>query len=112
MARKPKPYQHKIPKPKAVREPIQVYLDQPDRALLDRVAAEVGLSRAEVLRRGIRTFAVQQQRGEGPMMRMIRDLQAAPWPEDTPADLAQNHDKYLAALYLDTHEPRESPRLR
>ena len=33
-----------------VREPIQVYLDADERALLERVARETGLSRAEILR--------------------------------------------------------------
>ena len=105
MARKPKSYQHQTAKPKMVREPIQVYLDRDDRAMLDRAADDAGLSRAEVLRRGIRSFAAQQQKGEGPMMQLIRELQAAPWPEDTPADLGLNHDKYLAEIYLDTHKP-------
>jgi len=38
---------------KSVREPIQVYLTSEERARLDRVARELGVSRSEVLRRGI-----------------------------------------------------------
>jgi len=34
-----------------VREPVQVYLDQKDRDLLEQVARTKGWSRAEVLRR-------------------------------------------------------------
>jgi hypothetical protein len=38
---------------KVVREPIQVYLTPEERAELDRAAAAMGVSRSEVLRRGI-----------------------------------------------------------
>jgi hypothetical protein len=36
-----------------VREPIQTYLTAAERAALDQVAARLGVSRSEVLRRGI-----------------------------------------------------------
>ena len=91
-------------KPKAVKEPIQVYLDAGDRAVLDGVAGRSGLSRAEVLRRGLRAYAAQQQGDEGPMMQFIRKVAAEKWPDDTPSDMALNHDKYLAEIYMDTHE--------
>ena len=39
---------------KSVREPIQVYLTAQERDVLDRCAAELGVSRSEVLRRGLR----------------------------------------------------------
>lgn len=38
---------------KIVREPIQVYLTPNERTELDRAARDLGLSRSEVLRRGI-----------------------------------------------------------
>lgn len=101
------------PSRQVVKEPIQVYLDRDDRAILDRASATAGLSRAEVLRRGLRCFAAQHQRGEGPMMRFMRKMAASEWPADTPSDLGLNHDKYLAEIYADTHEPREpKPRTR
>ena len=90
-------------KPKAVKEPVQVYLDAGDRAVLEGVAERTGLSRAEVLRRGLRAYAVQQQGGEGPMLQFIRKMAASDWP-DGPSDMGLNHDKYLAEIYLDTHE--------
>lgn len=40
-------------KPKRVREPIQVYLDRAERAELERLARDLDVSRAEVLRRGL-----------------------------------------------------------
>jgi hypothetical protein len=39
--------------PKRVREPIQVYLTDKERAQLDRLAGAMGVSRSEVLRRGV-----------------------------------------------------------
>lgn len=40
-----------------VREPIQTYLTPAERADLDRIAAALGVSRSEVLRRGIQALA-------------------------------------------------------
>jgi hypothetical protein len=39
--------------PRSVREPIQVYLTSDERGALDRCATEMGVSRSEVLRRGL-----------------------------------------------------------
>ena len=39
--------------PKRTREPIQVYLTEEERAELDRLAAAIGVSRSEALRRGV-----------------------------------------------------------
>jgi len=41
---------------KVVREPIQVYLTPTERDQLERAAGALGVSRSEVLRRGIRTI--------------------------------------------------------
>ena len=38
---------------KRVREPIQVYLTEEERAELDRLAGALGVSRSEALRRGV-----------------------------------------------------------
>lgn len=42
-----------------VREPVQVYLDERDRALLEAIAARSALSRAEILRPGLRRIAAE-----------------------------------------------------
>jgi len=51
-----------------IREPIQVYLTEAERADLDRVAREMGVSRSEALRQGI--DAIESGRTSGP----LRDL--------------------------------------
>ncbi|HEX9630930.1 MAG TPA: ribbon-helix-helix protein, CopG family [Gemmatimonadales bacterium] len=86
-----------------VREPIQVYLDADERALLDRVASETGLSRAEVLRRGLRRYAVEQSTGRSPMLEFL-DYMESRSDLHLPTDLSERHDDYLAEAYLDTHE--------
>jgi hypothetical protein len=79
-----------------VREPVQVYLAPADRALLDRVAEKAGLARTEVLRLGLRRVAAEFLADENPMLALIREQSAADWPAETPRDVAQQHDRYLA----------------
>jgi hypothetical protein len=88
-------------RPRAVREPIQVYLDADERAMLDRVAGETGLSRAEVLRRGLRSYAVEQGAGGSPMLEFMEWMKQQDF--DLPADLSERHDDYLAEAYEDLH---------
>ncbi len=54
-----------------VREPIQVYLTEAERARLDRAAREMGVSRSEALRRGI--DAVGRVRGSGPLRELVEE---------------------------------------
>lgn len=89
-------------RPRAVREPIQVYLDGDERALLDSLAERSGLSRAEVLRRGLRSFGVEQAGARSPLFEFLLGLRSDDWP----ADLAERHDDYLAAAYLNRHDAR------
>jgi hypothetical protein len=53
-----------------IREPIQVCLTASERAQLDRAAGELGVSRSEVLRRGM-TMAITP--GSGPLARLVSD---------------------------------------
>jgi len=90
------------PRPKrtrAVREPLQVYLSRDDRDLLDRLAGEAGLSRAEILRRGLRSFAVEHRPVRSPMIEFLDSIAGDDWPND----MAERHDEYLADAYLDKH---------
>jgi hypothetical protein len=56
-----------------VREPIQVYLTPEERAELDRVARDLGVSRSEVLRRGISAVHLVQnpRRYEGALRTLV-----------------------------------------
>ena len=54
--------------PKEIREPIQVYLTSQERAELDRAAQELGVTRSEVLRRGV--AAVRSR----PLAGLLRDV--------------------------------------
>jgi hypothetical protein len=78
-----------------VREPVQVYLDPTDRNLLDRLAARTGLSRAELLRRGVRQLA-ELELSDRPAGWSLERLTGALGDDPTiPADLAARHDEYL-----------------
>lgn len=55
---------------KHIREPIQVYLSSQERAELDRAAKELGVSRSEVLRRGVQAMRSL------PLSGLLRDVTA------------------------------------
>jgi len=83
------------PTPRLVREPVQVYLAPDDRRLLESLARSTGLSRAEILRRGIRSFAAAAQGGKSPMLAFLDEVAGEEWPEGT----AERHDEFLARIY-------------
>ena len=78
-----------------VREPVQVYLDPADRALLEKVARRTGLPRAEILRRGLRSVAERLLADRAPGWSL--DLLIGVLGDDpaVPRDLAEQHDEYL-----------------
>jgi len=80
--------------PRGVREPLQVYLDPDERGLLDRLARETGLSRAEILRRGLKSFAAQQG-GRSPMLDFMDSMKGVEYPPD----MGARHDDYLDEIY-------------
>ena len=80
---------------RAGRAPVQVYLDTPDRSILERAAVATGLPRAEVLRRGLRRFAAELLADESPALAFLESAANAP-PPGTPPDVASRHDDYLA----------------
>ena len=81
-------------KPASLREPVQVYLAQDDRDLLNRLVAETGLTKAEILRQGMRSFA-REQGGASPMLRFVAESAEGEWPEA----VAEEHDDVLAESY-------------
>lgn len=82
-------------KPSVVREPVQVYLDAADRSLLDETAERTGLSRAEILRRGLRRAAADLLAEHRPGAAFESLVGALGDDPDLPDDLAARHDAYL-----------------
>lgn len=62
---------------KRIREPIQVYLTEEERAKLDRLAAEMGVSRSEALRRGVAALAPTTL-ATGPLADLVDEGLATP----------------------------------
>ena len=85
-----------------VREPVQVYLAPDDSALLNRLAEETGLSKAEILRRGVKSYAREQGAAVAPMLRYLAESGAGPWP----SAVAVDHDAVLAESYASPKKRR------
>jgi hypothetical protein len=82
-------------RPKWVREPLQVYLAEEERRLLDQLAREAGVSRAEILRRGIAAVAREREPWDAsPVLGFVRRVGTE--AERLPPDVASPHDDYLA----------------
>lgn len=86
---------------KRVREPVQVYLAGDDLRLLGDMSASLGISKAEILRRGIRSYAAQSG-ADTPMMQFLSE-DVRGWPK---AGTAQDHDAVIAA----SHKPMKKKR--
>jgi hypothetical protein len=85
----------KPPTAKGVREPVQVYLDERDRGLLEALAARSSLPRAELLRLGLRRLSAEmlaEGKPGGSLDSLIGVLDGAP---RIPRDLSARHDDYL-----------------
>jgi len=83
-------------RPSRVAEPIQVYLDHAQRRRLERLAGELGLSKSDVVRRGLEALERQMaDPAEHPALAIIgiasRETGKAP-----DYDVAREHDRYLA----------------
>jgi hypothetical protein len=79
---------------RSVKEPVQVYLAADDSDLLARLVEETGLSKAEILRRGLRSFA-REHSVASPMLRFAKDADSKGWR----GDIAKSHDQVLAEAY-------------
>lgn len=51
-------------KQKTVRIPTTFSLSQAEREILDRINEETGISKSEIMRRGLKLFAASVKRGE------------------------------------------------
>src|SRR6266545_1856528 len=63
-----------------LREPLQIYITADERRLLDSLAGATGLSRAEILRRGMRSFAAERA---GPSPLQLHTMSILPPPTPT-----------------------------
>lgn len=80
---------------RTVREPIQVYLTPEERAELERAAEGLGVSRSEVLRRGIEAVRATGYRGPLSDMaegRLVTPATAGPGPPPPSAPVARLAD--------------------
>jgi hypothetical protein len=84
-------------RPKRIREQLQLYLDAPDKALLEELVRATGLPRTELFRRGLRSLAEAQLGERAPGWSLGRLVGALGDGPDIPTDLAANHDAYLYA---------------
>jgi hypothetical protein len=82
-------------KPRRVREPVQVYLDKSDRALLKAVAERAGLPASEVLRVALRRLAADLPPSDRPGASLVALVGALDSASGVPRDLAARHDAYL-----------------
>lgn len=74
------------------KKPIQVYLEPEHERALRRLATERGLSMGEIIRRCLdRYLTAEMPLEDDPALRIVG------LGESTRGDLAENHDRYLAA---------------
>lgn len=90
----------KTPGRRIVKEPLQIYMASDERRLLDQLSEATGLSRAEILRQGLRQFAMLRAGSGGPMETLMRSLREKPFAPD----IATSHDDHLARAYSDEHD--------
>lgn len=57
-----KKYHEHMPKPGRVAEPVQVYLERPDRERLERLVSALDATKSDVLRRGLEALESQVRR--------------------------------------------------
>jgi hypothetical protein len=82
------------PPSRRIREPVQVYLDPEDKALLVEIAARTALPQAEILRRGLRRMAAELR--DNPPGNSLESLIGSLGDSaNLPVDLAARHDEYL-----------------
>jgi Arc/MetJ-type ribon-helix-helix transcriptional regulator len=81
---------------KRVSEPVQVYLDRGQRRRLEQLAAELGLSKSDVVRRGLEALERQMaDPSEHPALRII-GIASRETTKPASYDIAVEHDRYLA----------------
>ena len=84
--------------PKRVREPVQVYLDGPEQARLERLTDEMGTTKSDILRRGLEALERELFDPERHPALQIIGIAGHDEGRDDDLDLAREHDLYLADL--------------
>ena len=82
------------------KRPIQIYMDEGDRRLLDALAARHGLSMAETIRGAIRRWASEGREEVDPILALVGTMDS----EGLPANLSTRHDEYAVYWYARTTE--------
>ena len=83
-------------KAKRVSVPVQVYLDRGQRRRLEQLAGELGLSKSDVVRRGLEALERQMaDPAEHPALRII-GIASAETTKPADYDIAREHDRFLA----------------
>ncbi len=75
--------------------PFQVYLDQGDADLLERLATQLGVSKAETVREALRRLALELSGSKDPLLDLIGGLD----DPTVPADLSTRHDEYAVQAH-------------
>ena len=82
--------------PSRVAEPVQVYLEAPDRDRLDRLAGQLDATKSDVLRRGLEALERQlTDPATHPALRVI-GIAGGRAPAAVGYDVARQHDRFLA----------------
>ncbi len=90
-----------------VAEPVQVYLDPPDRARLDRIAAQLAATKSDVLRRALKAFEQQlTDPSSHPALSIIGIAAGRGRRASARYDVAREHDRFLAATETGSWEKR------
>jgi len=81
-----------------IAEPVQVYLDPPDRVRLDRLAAQLDATKSDVLRRALQALERQlTDPASHPALRIIGIAAGHGRRSASPGyDVAREHDRFLA----------------
>ena len=88
---------HHERRPARVAEPVQVYLERPDREILERLSGRLGATKSDVLRRGLAALERQlEDPAYDPVLRIIGVADAMPEGRDPGYDVAREHDRFLA----------------
>lgn len=89
--------QHHGKRNRRVAEPVQVYLEPPDRTRLERLASRLDISKSDVLRRGLEALEHQlTDPAAHPALRIIGIAGVHPRAPSTGYDVAREHDRFLA----------------